>query len=179
MVRGGGHAAFRVVVQQFYLDTPAQGLAQRRSRILRRAWREIPCRDTGGTDYRPRDAVPGKTTPAGYAGFLLRGFRIGRNPGRKACARRRTESRMRYGCHHADGYSRTVAAFYPVPGRPAQEVIRDIEAIFGVSVSGKEKYGDLVFTGFIITSDMDGTLEAVFHSCGIPYEISGTEILLK
>lgn len=86
---------------------------------------------------------------------------------------------MRYGCHHADGYSRTVAAFYPVPGRPAQGVIRDIEAIFGVSVSGKEKYGDLVFTGFIITSDMDGTLEAVFHSCGIPYEISGTEILLK
>lgn len=69
--------------------------------------------------------------------------------------------------------------FIPFQAVPLREVIRDIEAIFGVSVSGKEKYGDLVFTGFIITSDMDGTLEAVFHSCGIPYEISGTEILLK
>ena len=69
--------------------------------------------------------------------------------------------------------------FIPFQAVPLREVIRDIEAIFGVSVSGKEKYGDLVFTGFIITSDMDGTFEAVFHSCGIPYEISGTEILLK
>lgn len=62
---------------------------------------------------------------------------------------------------------------------PLGEVIRDIETIFGVSVSGAERYGGLVFTGFIVTSDMDATLEAVFRSCGIPYEVSGTEILLK
>lgn len=60
-----------------------------------------------------------------------------------------------------------------------KDVIRDIEAIFNVSVSGKEKYGDLVFTGFIVTSDMDETLEAVFLSCGIPYEVAGNEIVLE
>ncbi|WP_295962464.1 FecR domain-containing protein [uncultured Alistipes sp.] len=62
---------------------------------------------------------------------------------------------------------------------PLKEVIRSIETIFGVSVSGGEKYGELVFTGYIMTADMDETLEAVFRSCGIPYEVSAGEILLK
>lgn len=62
---------------------------------------------------------------------------------------------------------------------PLEEVIRSIETIFGVSVSGADKYGGLVFTGYIMTADMDETLEAVFRSCGIPYEVSGDEILLK
>lgn len=62
---------------------------------------------------------------------------------------------------------------------PLKEVIRNIETIFSVTVSGKERYGELVFTGFILTSDMDETLEAVFRSCGIDYEVSGTEIKLK
>lgn len=69
--------------------------------------------------------------------------------------------------------------FIPFEAVSLKEVIRNIEAVFGVSVSGKEKYGDLVFTGFIVTADMDGTLEAVFRSCGIAYEVSGNEILLK
>lgn len=60
-----------------------------------------------------------------------------------------------------------------------KEVIRNIENIFGVTVTGQDKYSDLVFTGFILTSDMDETLEAVFQSCGIPYEVSGKEIMLK
>lgn len=72
-----------------------------------------------------------------------------------------------------------LSSVIPFEAVPLGTVIRDIETTFGVSVSGKEKYEDLVFTGFIVTSDMDGTLEAVFRSCGIPYEVSGTEILLK
>lgn len=60
-----------------------------------------------------------------------------------------------------------------------KEVIRDIERIFGVTVSGAEKYGDILFTGFIITSNLDETLEAVFRACGIRYTRSGDEILLK
>lgn len=62
---------------------------------------------------------------------------------------------------------------------PLKEVIRNIETIFGVTVSGKDRYGELVFTGYILTSDMDETLEAVFRSCGIAYETSGKEIILK
>ena len=62
---------------------------------------------------------------------------------------------------------------------PLKEVIRSIETIFGVSVSGAEKYGELVFTGYIITSDRDETLEAVFRSCGIDYRVSENEITLK
>ena len=62
---------------------------------------------------------------------------------------------------------------------PLGTVIGRIEEIFGVSVHGKDRYGGLVFTGYIMTSDMDETLEAVFRSCGIPYEVSGNEIRLK
>lgn len=60
-----------------------------------------------------------------------------------------------------------------------EEVIREIERIFGVTVSGPERYGNILFTGFIITSNLDETLEAVFRACGIPYIRSGDEILLK
>lgn len=62
---------------------------------------------------------------------------------------------------------------------PLEEVIRSIEEIFGVSVTGQEPYETIVFTGFITTSDLDETLEAVFRACGIPYQVSGNEISLK
>lgn len=62
---------------------------------------------------------------------------------------------------------------------PLEEVIRSIEEIFGVTVTGQEPYEAIVFTGFITTSDLDGTLEAVFRACGIPYRVSGNEISLK
>lgn len=67
----------------------------------------------------------------------------------------------------------------PFEAVPLREVIDNIETIFGVCVTGKERYADLVFTGFIITSDIHQTLEAVFRPCGIGYEISGNEIILE
>ena len=62
---------------------------------------------------------------------------------------------------------------------PLKEVVLCIEEIFDVAVSGYDKYSDLVFTGFIVTSDLDETLEAVLQSCDIRYEVSGHKITLK
>lgn len=62
---------------------------------------------------------------------------------------------------------------------PLVNVVADIELIFKVTVVGREKCDGLTYTGTVLTKDLNATLEKVFGSCGISYELRGKEIILK
>ncbi|WP_448776742.1 FecR family protein [Bacteroides congonensis] len=62
---------------------------------------------------------------------------------------------------------------------PLVNVVADIELIFKVTVVGREKCDGLTYNGTVLTKDLNATLEKVFGSCGISYELRGKEIILK
>lgn len=62
---------------------------------------------------------------------------------------------------------------------PLINVVADIEHIFKVTVVGHEKCDGLTYNGKVLTRDLKATLENVFGSCGISYELHGKEIILK
>ena len=62
---------------------------------------------------------------------------------------------------------------------PLINVVADIEHIFKVTVVGHEKCEGLTYNGTVLTKDLNATLEKVFGSCGISYQIRGKEIILK
>ena len=62
---------------------------------------------------------------------------------------------------------------------PLINVVADIEHIFEVTVVGHEKCEGLTYNGTVLTKDLNATLEKVFGSCGISYQIRGKEIILK
>lgn len=62
---------------------------------------------------------------------------------------------------------------------PLINVLADIEHIFKVMVVGHEKCDRLTYNGKVLTRDLKATLENVFGSCGISYELHGKEIILK
>lgn len=62
---------------------------------------------------------------------------------------------------------------------PLVNVVADIELIFKVTVVGREKCDGLTYNGTILTKDLNATLQNVFGSCGISYELRGKEIILK
>ena len=94
MVRGWWSCAFRVVVQQFHLDTPAQG-SRSKSRLY-----SPSCMAGDSVSGTPAgritvlDAVPVKQHRQDMQVFCHEGFALVETPVRKA-SRRRTESRMR------------------------------------------------------------------------------------
>ena len=62
---------------------------------------------------------------------------------------------------------------------PLINVVADIEHIFEVTVVGHEKCEGLTYNGTVLTKDLNATLEKVFGSCGISYQIRGKEIILQ
>ena len=62
---------------------------------------------------------------------------------------------------------------------PLVNVVADIELIFKVTVVGREKCDGLTYNGTVLTKDLNATLEKVFGSCEISYELRGKEIILK
>lgn len=62
---------------------------------------------------------------------------------------------------------------------PLVNVVADIELIFKVTVVGREKCDGLTYNGTVLTKDLNVTLQNVFGSCGISYELRGKEIILK
>lgn len=62
---------------------------------------------------------------------------------------------------------------------PLVNVVADIEHIFKVTVVGHEKCDGLTYNGTVLTRDLNTTLEKVFGSCGISYQLRGNEIILK
>lgn len=62
---------------------------------------------------------------------------------------------------------------------PLVNVVADIELIFKVTVVGREKCDGLTYNGTVLTKDLNATLQNVFGSCGISYELRGKEIILK
>jgi transmembrane sensor len=62
---------------------------------------------------------------------------------------------------------------------PLINVVADIEHIFKVTVVGREKCKGLTYNGTVLTKDLNATLEKVFGSCGISYQIRGKEIILQ
>ena len=62
---------------------------------------------------------------------------------------------------------------------PLINVVADIEHIFKVTVVGHEKCEGLTYNGTVLTKDLNATLEKVFGSCGISYQIRGKEIILQ
>lgn len=62
---------------------------------------------------------------------------------------------------------------------PLINVVADIEHIFKVKVIGHEKCDGLTYNGTVLTRDLNTTLEKVFGSCGISYQIRGNEIILE
>lgn len=62
---------------------------------------------------------------------------------------------------------------------PLINVVADIEHIFKVKVIGREKCDGLTYSGTVLTRDLNATLEKVFGSCEIGYQIRGNEIILE
>lgn len=62
---------------------------------------------------------------------------------------------------------------------PLVNVVADIEHIFDVKVTGREKCDGLTYSGTILTKDLKETLNKVFGSSGISYQIRGKEIILE
>ena len=62
---------------------------------------------------------------------------------------------------------------------PLINVVADIEHIFEVTVVGHEKCEGLTYNVTVLTKDLNATLEKVFGSCGISYQIRGKEIILQ
>lgn len=62
---------------------------------------------------------------------------------------------------------------------PLINVVADIEHIFEVTVVGHGKCEGLTYNGTVLTKDLNATLEKVFGSCGISYQIRGKEIILQ
>ena len=62
---------------------------------------------------------------------------------------------------------------------PLINVVADIEHIFEVTLVGHEKCEGLTYNGTVLTKDLNATLEKVFGSCGISYQIRGKEIILQ
>lgn len=62
---------------------------------------------------------------------------------------------------------------------PLINVVADMELIFQVKIIGHEKCEGLTYNGTVLTRDLKTTLEKVFGSCGISYQIQGNEIILE
>lgn len=62
---------------------------------------------------------------------------------------------------------------------PLINVVADMELIFQVKIIGLEKCDGLTYNGTVLTKDLKTTLEQVFGSCGISYQIQGNEIILE
>lgn len=62
---------------------------------------------------------------------------------------------------------------------PLVNVVADIEHIFKVTVVGREKCEGLTYNGTVLTRDLNATLEKVFGSFGLSYQVRGKEIILK
>jgi Fe2+-dicitrate sensor, membrane component len=62
---------------------------------------------------------------------------------------------------------------------PLVNVVADMEQIFKVKVIGREKCEGMIYSGAILTKDLNATLEKVFGSCGIGYQLRGKEVILQ
>lgn len=62
---------------------------------------------------------------------------------------------------------------------PLINVVADMELIFQVKIIGQEKCDGLTYNGTVLTKDLKTTLEQVFGSCGIGYQIQENEIILE
>lgn len=62
---------------------------------------------------------------------------------------------------------------------PLINVVADMELIFQVKIIGHEKCDGLTYNGTVLTKDLKTTLEQVFGSCGIGYQMQGNEIILE
>ncbi len=62
---------------------------------------------------------------------------------------------------------------------PLINVVADIEQIFKLTVIGHEKCEGLTYSGTVLTRDLNATLENVFGSSGIGYQLREKEIILE